>query len=100
MEHELVIAGQIRAAFHIGDHGVELADPRLAHNPSPKLCPYDALVRESISPDELPRVVEEGETRGGPAAARRAVYLAVREDGNVPLSKRGIPPSSAKNIVP
>ena len=39
VEHELVIAGQIRAAFHIGDHGVELADPRLAHNPSPNSVP-------------------------------------------------------------
>src|SRR5919112_4519756 len=50
-EHQLMIAGQIRATFHLGDHGVELADPHLAHDPSLELRPYDALVRESISPE-------------------------------------------------
>src|ERR671911_2351927 len=43
-EHKLVIAGQIRATFHLGDHCVILADPRLAHDPSPELRAYDALV--------------------------------------------------------
>src|SRR3712207_1696122 len=88
VEHELVIAGQIRAAFHLGDHGVELADPPLAHDPAPKFRPYDALMSESISPEEPSRVVEESETCGGPAAARRAVYLPVRKDRDVPLPQR------------
>ena len=88
-----MIAAQIRAAFHIGDHGVELADPRLAHDPPCKLRPYDALVGESISSVEPSRFVEESETGGGPAAAGRAVYLAVREDRDVPLPQR---PSSLR----
>src|SRR5215208_6284072 len=87
-KHKLMMAGQIRAAFHLGDHGVVLADPRLAHDPSPELRPYDALMREGISPGKPSRFVEKSETRGGPAAARRAVYLAIRKDRDVTLSQR------------
>ena len=94
-----MIAGQMRTTFHLGEYGVELIDPRLANDPSPELRPYDAFVRESISPEEPSRVVEESETRGGPAAARRAVYLAIRKDRDVPLPQRLPPSISAKNIV-
>src|SRR5581483_2705129 len=68
----------------LGDDAVR----RLLDDPAGELAADDAQVAERLAGAEPPLVVEQGEPRRGAAAARRAIDLAVGEDGDVPLGER------------
>src|SRR5262249_29591189 len=83
-EDELVAACQVCPALDLGDDA--LAD--LGNHPTGELAADDAAVEERLTGRQPPLVVEQREPRRRPAPARRAVDLAGRADGHVPLGQR------------
>ena len=86
-----------RAALDLGDDGRPAADLRLADDAAAELAADDAQVAKLLAARE-PAAVEEREPRRRAAAARRAVDLAVGEDGDIAL--RVAAPSSCQKMTP
>ena len=92
LEDELVAAGQVGAALDLGDDaGGDLLD-----HAAGELAADDAQVAERLADREPALVVEQRQPRRRAAAARRAVDLAVGEDGDVALRERRPRPPPAR----
>ena len=67
------------------EHGRAAGDLGIPDDAGAELGARDALVDELLAARKLAGALEEREPGGGTASARRAVDLAVGEDGDVPL---------------
>src|SRR5215217_3325584 len=90
-ENELVMPREVRASLDLRHHGGDAGDLRLPDHASPEARPNDAGVVEDLFGRYSPLGVEEGQTRRGAAAARRAVHFAVGEHRDVALGDAGPP---------
>ena len=84
-----MVSREVRASLDLRHYGGDAGDLRFPDHVSPEARPDDAGVVEDLPGRQLSVGVEEGEARGGAAPARRAVYLAVGEDGDVALGEAG-----------
>ena len=76
------------------------ADLRLAGHPGAEFRSDDAQVPELVPPRQLAGFVEEREPSRSTAPARRAVDLAVRKDGHVPLDQPAPASSRCQKMTP
>src|SRR5918996_2950758 len=88
VEGELVRGRAPGAALDLGDDRGAAGDLGVPDDPGAELRPDHALVDELLAAREFAGALEKREARGGAAPARRAVDLAVGEDGDVPLPHR------------
>src|SRR5581483_12017190 len=88
LEHELVVAREVRRTLDLGDDGGNAGDLGLADDACPELAADDAAMDELVAGPEPSLGREQREPCRGAAAARRAVDLAVGEDGHVALHER------------
>src|SRR3954454_12650242 len=80
-----MLAGAVRRALDLGDHGGHARDIRRADDARAELCADDAEVSQLRAAWQVTRRVEQREARRRGAAAGRAVDLAVGEDRDVAL---------------
>src|SRR6188768_440833 len=87
VEREDMLAGSESASHDLREDGRDAGDLLLADHATGEDGAEDAQVYEIVATREPTRAVEEGEPGRGPAPARRAVDLAVREHGHVALGE-------------
>src|SRR4051794_6242993 len=91
VQDELVATGDRCAALDLRDDGRPPGDVAgEADDRAPELCVDDAHVAEDLALPKPALVGEAREACRGPAAARRAVHLAVGKDRHVPLDERAV----------
>src|SRR5215210_3546432 len=88
LEDEMVIAAAVRRALHLRDDPRSAADIDVAEDAASKLIADDAEVPQRVAARQLARGVAKREPRRRSTPARRAVDLAVGEDGHVALHVR------------